>query len=137
MNEFVIEGETYRAGKIPAMTQFHIARRLAPVLSRLPGLPGAEGGVSATALPALAEAIAGLSDDDCEYVIGNCMGVVQRQSKGVWTPAWNATAKRAMYDDITMPVMLQIAMRVLMDALGGFLPAPLSSLDGGAPQAAP
>ena len=84
--EFELEGRTYRANKIDARTQFHIVRRLAPVLGEIaPALQG-KGGLDA--LPPLANAVAKLTDSDADYVIfGLLKAVVRKQDQGLgWGP---------------------------------------------------
>lgn len=130
MAEFEVNGALYRAGKMDAFRQFHVARRLAPVVGSLGSLSQAARN-PVEALAPVAQAIAGLSDADCEYVLGTCLGVVQRQQGNAWANIWNASAKRPMFEDIDLPAMLQIAMHVLQDTLGGFFLVPPSASSGG------
>ena len=127
--EFEVGGGKYRAGRLSAMTQFHVFRRLGPVIPALKGLGPAlpvlmgEGGdldAAAEALMPVADAIASMSDEDTEYVLGACLSVVQREQGGAWASVWSASAKRPMFDDINMMDMLQIAARVMMGSLGPF-----------------
>lgn len=116
--EFELEGRTYRANKIDARTQFHIVRRLAPVLGEIaPALQG-KGGLDA--LPPLANAVAKLTDSDADYVIfGLLKAVVRKQDQGLgWGPV--ATGEQLMYDDITMPLMLKLAWQSFSFNMSGF-----------------
>lgn len=134
--EFEIAGQTYRAGKLDAFRQFHVFRRLTPVLGSMGGLNrAAENPMEA--LAPVAQAIAGLSDADCEYVLGTCLGVVQRRQGTTWANVWNASAKRPMFDDIDLPAMLQIAVRVAEENFGGFLADILSISSGEGQPASP
>jgi hypothetical protein len=130
-----IGGHQYRFGKLSAMQQFHVARRLAPVLTRLSDLDF--GALSTTSddavgrglrmMQPIADALHSLSDQDSEYVINTCMSVVQRAQPtpagDAWAFVWNKSAQRAMFEDIDLTVMLQLTLRVLMESLSGFLPA--------------
>lgn len=86
-----INGVEYSTGKLDAFRQFHITRRLLPVML---GLAGAADSVAAilsgsgapnpAELQPMADAIAGMSDTDAEYVLQNCLAVCQRQSGQGW-----------------------------------------------------
>lgn len=124
--EFELEGRTYRANKIDARAQFHIVRRLAPVLGEIaPALQG-KGGLDA--LPPLANAVAKLTDSDADYVIfGLLKAVVRKQDQGLgWGPV--ATGEQLMYDDITMPLMLKLAWQSFSFNMSGFFAALPSDL---------
>lgn len=128
--EFQVNGVNYRAGKLSAMQQFHIVRRIAPIISRIaeadPEFFAAarnETNALLRFLKPLTEAIAELSDTDCEYVLSNVLAVVQRQQGQAWGFIWNRSAKAPQFDDIDMGVMLQITMRVLEGSLASFFPA--------------
>lgn len=124
--EFELEGRTYRANKIDARTQFHIVRRLAPVLGEIaPALQG-KGGLDA--LPPLANAVAKLTDSDADYVIfGLLKAVVRKQDQGLgWGPV--ATGEQLMYDDTTMPLMLKLAWQSFSFNMSGFFAALPSDL---------
>lgn len=129
MSEFEINGQTYRASKMDAFKQFHIARRLAPLHAGLSkaseaGATGLDGLV-----PAIAEAVAGMPDADCDYILQGCLAVVQRQQETRWVPIMAAGAKTLMFDDIDMGAMLQIAGQVITENLGGFFGASPAQAD--------
>jgi hypothetical protein len=124
--EFEINGQQYRSGKLNARQQFHVARRLAPVLG---GLAEASQGSStdfAHFLQPIADAIAGMSDQDCDYILDTCLAVVQRQQGSAWANVF--VNKAQMFDDIDMGVMLQIASKVISENLGGFFQESAASL---------
>ncbi len=132
--EFETEGRTYRVNKIDARSQFHIVRRLAPVLGQVaPAIQGGKGGMDA--LPALADAIAKLSDDDADYVLFGLLKVVNRkQDQGLgWGPVCTGTS--IMYDDITMPTMLKLAWEAMSFNMSGFFAALPSDLKEAAQKA--
>lgn len=139
MTEFEVGGQTYRAAKLSAMAQFHVARRIAPIIPTLIPIfvKLSQGGGSARDLLGLADslgpltqALSDLSDDAAEYVIGNCLGVCQRRTpSGSWAPVWSGKAG-CMFDDITAVEMLQIASSVIQDSLGPFIQGLLTSPQG-------
>lgn len=125
--EFETEGRTYKVNKIDARSQFHIVRRLAPVLGQVaPAVQGGKAGMEA--LPALADAIANLSDADADYVLfGLLKALARKQDQGLgWGPVVTGTA--IMYDDITMPTMLKLAWEALSFNMSGFFAALPSDL---------
>lgn len=125
--EFDLDGHSYRVGKIDARAQFHIVRRLAPVIGELAPAPqGGKGGIEA--LPAIAGAVANLTDADADYCIFGLLRVVSRkQPNGLgWGPV--ATGELLMYDDITMPQMMKLAWEALSFNMSGFFAAMPSAL---------
>lgn len=126
-----INGHTYRIGKIDARSQFHIVRRLAPIFGELaPALRGGSSDALAS-LPAITAAFAKLSDEDMDYCLFGLLRVVVRQQpNGLgWGPVC-AAGNVLAYDDITMPVMLQIAWASLSENMSGFFAALPSDLRG-------
>lgn len=132
--EFELDGHTYRVGKLDARAQFHIVRRLAPVLGELaPALQGGKGGLDA--LPPIATAVAKLSDADADYCIFGLLKVVSRkQPNGLgWGPV--STENLLMYDDIGMTQMLKLAWEALTFNMSGFFAALPSDLKEAAQKA--
>ncbi len=117
MDEFEIGEFAYRAGKMDAMTQFQVTRKLAPVLASFKDVDNDTGDF----IP-VAEAIAKLDDAVVEYVIACCLAVVSRkQLNGTgWAAIWDGRAKRPMFEDIDMSIMLNIVRRVLQGNIGSF-----------------
>ena len=128
MSEFTHAGVTYQAGKLDAMRQFHVTRRLAPFLPKLAGagLPSDPGSLSQAAvfafLEPLAACVAAMSDADAEYVLHTCLSVVERrQDAGGWAKVM--AGGRLMFEDMDMAAMLVCAFHVLQHNLSGFFAA--------------
>lgn len=133
---FEAGGQRYRiTGKLNAIQQLHIVRRLAPLVSAFAGVDLAalrpeeqaldpERGTAAMQqlLGPLAEGVAKLSDGDTEYVLAACMTLVQRDLGGGagWGPVWNPQAKAMQYDDVGFVELMQIVGRVLLANMGDF-----------------
>lgn len=112
MNEFEVDGQVYRSKKMNARTQFHVMRRMAPILAPLQAV--ASGDMSGS-LVALAEAIGSLSDEASDYVLDRCLEVVERkQGEGGWAKV-KLDGGPAMFADIDLMALLQIAANVLRD----------------------
>ncbi len=124
MLEFEIDGVKYKAGRIPAMTQFHLLRRLSPVIAILFSNRDPETGIfdPAKSAAALAEAIAKMSDEDTEYVFGSCLSVVQREREGGtgYVSIWNTSAKAPQFDDINIITMIKIVSEIVQGQIGPF-----------------
>jgi hypothetical protein len=139
MIEYEVAGQTYRATrKLDAFKQFAVSRRMAPLLAimgaevvalaRAPKAPEADRTVRFVGLfPAVAEALSKMTDDDCNYILHNCLSVVQRRVKldnsgGVgWQDVIAKGGVLMFADDIDMDVMLRIVFPVLQENLQGFL----------------
>lgn len=138
MVEFDIQGRQYRADKLNAFQQFHVSRKIAPLVPALIpvflSVTKMKGGLTAN-LPAIADALqpfadglAQLPDEAAEYVISTCLSVVRRCQGDNWAPVWSASAKAMMFDDINdMGSILPIVVRVIQDNLGPFIQGLLTS----------
>lgn len=132
MVEFSIGENYYSSGKLNAFQQFHVARKLGPILVKMgpvaaQALSNPDAGIDL--LGPVLEALAEMSEEDCNFVLSRCLSVVKRrQGNGPWAAVWHDGAKRLLFEDIDMPVMIQIAMQVIGDNLGSFLGAPGSIL---------
>ncbi|WP_281659640.1 phage tail assembly chaperone [Microvirgula aerodenitrificans] len=144
MAEFEIKGVNYRAGKIPARIQFHLTRKLSPLLPGLVPLVFSviKGGGPKQGEPAslvairslmadpdgmakliapVADAFAALPDDHADFIIDTCLSVVARQQGNSWASAM-ASNGAMMFDDMDLPTIMQVVVRVLTDNLGNFIP---------------
>ncbi len=143
MAEFEVGGVAYKSRKMDAKRSFHVMRRLMPVLvsfkDLIPAIKAGGGKVDLASadmvglLESASHAIAGLKDEDCDYILDACLALVQRKGpEGGWHAVWNSAAGMPQYQDITMPAMLQIAMNVIVDALGSFGPSLVPGSSDGA-----
>ena len=117
LHEFEIGGVKYVASKLDAMKQFHVVRRLAPALTAL--MPAAgfkalknELEKSMTeALPKFAEMLAGIKDEDAEFVIYGLLSCVKKREEGGLGYAAIVVGNRLQYQDMSMPDMMKIAFK--------------------------
>lgn len=139
-----LNGQEYSLGRMSAMQQFHVSRRIAPLIPTLIPvflkLKGkarvSEGGkISDDALAEIAEALqplvdglAQLKDEDAEYVIGACLSVVQRRQPTGWARVWNGAL---MFDDMDLATILPLAVQVITANLGPFIQGLLTSQQSG------
>ncbi|KVE14724.1 hypothetical protein WI92_11260 [Burkholderia vietnamiensis] len=172
--EIQLNGGRYVIGKLSAMQQFHVSRRIAPIIppmipvlmkfyaeleqadvareqaranAALAALAEGKGPSEAADAPAadksrellsmvdaiapvlqpFANALAGLKDEDAEYVFGTCLSVVERWQGTSWAKVWNIAHKTSMFDDIGIDVMLPLVVRVVVANLGPFINGLLTS----------
>jgi hypothetical protein len=110
MFEFELNGETYQLTKLSAMTQFHVSRRVVPIMAALDG-----GGDT---IAKLMGAVSNLSDEDAEYVIGKCLADCRRKSGETWAKVF--VGGNLMFEDIGMPGMIKLTFETLRENLTGF-----------------
>jgi hypothetical protein len=122
MSDFEVGGKKYRSGKMNAIQQFQVARRLAPILAAIPDAVKKINSGFEAMVPML-EIVSKMSDDEVTYVIGECMSVVNREDGAGWAKVWVKGASAPMYDDIDMMQMLTITTNVIMDNLLPFIGA--------------
>ena len=146
MVEFELSGNTYRIGKLDAFKQFHVSRKIAPIIPTL--IPvfvrlsqdkklTEDLGAFSELLGPFAEGLASMSDEDSEYIIAMCLAVVSRKAGGdTWAGVWNKSANSCMFDDMDLGVMIQIVIKVIQDSLGPFIQGLLMSQAGTANLAA-
>ena len=131
--EITIGDFTYRTGKLTPYQQFHVARRLAPMLSALgKAAEGANDGgkldslTDTAALMAVfapvADAVSKMSDSDSEYVINACMDSCHRRiTDDKWAPV--RVAGRLMFEDMGLKDLIQITINTIQENLGNFFDA--------------
>lgn len=144
--EIKLGDSLYSIGRLSAMQQLHVSRRIAPIIpALLPVFVRLKGKASfgedldglAEALQPLADGLAGLKDEDAEYVVGACMSAVQRQQPTGWARTWAIEQKRFMFDDMDMGVILPLVVQVIVANLGPFIQGLLTSQASSPESAAP
>lgn len=142
MSEFDLGADTFRIGKLNAFQQFHLSRKVAPMIPtlipvflKLKGADkaaAAEGAADAAPLSSdlgalaelmqpFAEGIAAMPDETAEFILSTCLGAVQRKQGTAWFPVWSASQNVCMFDDIDLGVMMKLSFRVITESLGPFL----------------
>lgn len=122
-----IDGHVYRVSRMNAMDQFHITRRLMPLLAsmgisaaQLKSLGKEEGGSELMALvgPAMGT-LSAMDNDTAEFIINTCLTAVERSdAEGRFAKVM--VGGRFMFEDIDMMVMLQLTYEVCRFNLAGF-----------------
>lgn len=145
--EFEIDGKTYRIGKLSAFEQFHLSRKIAPLIPPL--IPvfmelSKTGGLSGdlTKLPSLlqpfADGLASMSDNAAEAILNTCLSIVSRKADvgGSYVRIWHKDKKVFMFEDLnSMEQTIPLVIRVIQDSLGPFIQGLLSPQNTASPQA--
>lgn len=131
MKEVIIQGKTYRIGKLNAFAQMYILKRAAPVLGKLQGLLQlADTAHPESFVGPLGEAIGQLPDESLEYVCNACLDVCQRHVEGGgWAPLRQDGV--TMYADLDLLTLLSLTVHTIKDNLAEFFRALPSIAPGG------
>lgn len=131
--DFEAGGHKFKLSKIDAFKQFHIVRRLGPILGDIipvaQRLKGAHTenmsedekfNTFAKLISPIMSGLSKLSDEDSNLVLlGLCSSVEIHQPKSNnWAKV--ATPEVLMFQDLTLPVLLQVAGRAFAYNLSGF-----------------
>lgn len=161
MVEFEIDGRQFRFDKLPAIQQFHVSRKISPLIPPLlpvfaqfkkeqAALGVAEAGVTEDGAPVaesslafdkigpllqpFADGLAQMSDESSEYVFNACLGVVRYKHGDNWIPLWSTTGKVIMVAELNDPsLLLRLVVRVIQDSLAPFIAGFLSGQKGATP----
>lgn len=132
MSDFEIGGRKFKTGKMNVFKQFHVVRRISPILSDLVPAIGeiqklAKGGEKtesekfdemAVILSPFLSGFSKLSDADSEFLLYGLLSSVEVQINGAWMKV--ATDTMLMVQDMELPALLQIAGRAFVFNLQGF-----------------
>lgn len=128
--EFEVGGKQYSADRLDAMKQFHIVRKLGPIIAGLLPAGVAMKDMQAflekdagSVLPSIADALSRIKDEDADFVIYGLLSVVkQQQPNGLgWAPV--CVNNQMMFQNIQMPDMLKIAFKAGQHNFRDFLAA--------------
>ena len=150
--EIQLGDNTYSIGRLTAKQQFHVSRRIAPIIPPLipvfmqlaktaGGAAGAMGALTQNLdgfgkiLQPFADALAAMNDADADYVMDNCLTAVQRQQPTGWARVVSLEQKTLMFQDMDMSVILPLVVQVIVANLGPFIQGLLTS-QASSPEAA-
>jgi len=127
--EFTLNEIPFRIAKLDVFQQLKVSRKLLPLLAGLladintvksAAAAGDYFQVLEKALPAIAQSLANMSEEDTNAILHPCLAVVSRQQGKGWVPIFSQGV--LMFDDLDLPTMLRLVLRVVEDSLGDFLP---------------
>lgn len=131
MTEIEVKGHSYRVGKLNAIQQFHVARRLGPALivagvsieMLRNGMNLGQEKMLAMVGPVM-DVISKMPDEEVEYVLYTCLGVVQRGEGGKWAQVLASVGggrPQIMYETLELPELIELCVAVLQENLANFL----------------
>jgi hypothetical protein len=125
--EFQVEGNAFKQTRpMGAKVQFHVLRRLSPLMDAFRSVMQARGATKPEnmleALTPLARELSALPDADCDYVFDECLSLVSIKRGNAWQPVWDRGSHALMHEDITMSAMLMVTVSVIQESLASFLP---------------
>lgn len=118
-----IAEKEYELGKLTARQQFHLVRKLAPILACI--VPTNGPVKSEDMIMSIAQKLCDMKQEDVDYVITLCMSVVKRLEGKHWAVVQAPGTDRLMFEDIDGPTLFKIAMDVIEVNLSNFLTSPL------------
>lgn len=126
-NSFSIGSVNFKLNKINALKQFHIVRRIAPIMAELIPLaskfaklkPEEMQEEQLAAITPIMNGLARLPDVDANLVLMGLLNSVEmQQSTGNWAKI--AMDDRLMFENLDLPILLQAAGRAFMYNMTGF-----------------
>lgn len=127
MIELPIGDRLYQIGKLNAIAQLHVVRRLGPALivvgisleALRQGMKVEMEDLVATAGPVM-EIISKMSDADFDYIVFTCLGAVQRKQGDAWAAVVAASTQKLMFADMDFAEIVRLVIAVLQENLGNF-----------------
>lgn len=113
--EQLIGENTYRTGQINAKQQFHIARRLAPIVGAMTANLG-----TSSLIQTLYDAVSQMRDEDTDYIMRVTLSVCTRKQGDHWMPVWNRQADEPQFADINAAQLLELMIVTIQDNMQGF-----------------
>lgn len=131
--ELPVGEDLYQIGRLSALSQFHVTRRVAPILAnmgvsvidslRISGKLSDDDMVAV--MGTAADVVSKMSDADVEYVIFTCLSVVRKKQENVWAAVVNG--KQFMFQTMDMQLMMRLTVAVLKENLSSFFQLPTAA----------
>ena len=137
MEQIEIGGQSYTIGRLNALDQFHVSRKIAPIIPTIMPIIAeiAKGDLAKTlesidenepaeldslsplgkALEPFMEAFAKMPEEDANYVIHKCLSMVKRNGAVV------CRGQSIMFDDLDMDQILPLIIAVIRVSLSNFI----------------
>lgn len=140
MAQFRIGNNDYSTERMDAVTQFHVSRRIGPLIAELAPVFALQMRVedfvsvlmsdikwSTDLLKSVAKELSKMDDVELNYVLSRSLSKVVRHEMNPSTgevaarvSVWNTSANKLQYSDVTMPQMIQMVWHVLRENLEDF-----------------
>lgn len=128
MNKTIGSVNYVTSGAMSVSDQFALARKLAPAIPVLQGLLKRENLDKERSLLTVLM-FSNISEEASQYVLGKCINVIARQDPASGNFAKLSDGKgNLMFQDITLPVLMELVVDVIDENLGDFFRTALDSL---------
>lgn len=118
-----LSGELYRIGKLSVRTQFHISRKLAPLLAQLIAVPSSKEEFLEVLAGPLAGALSDMKTEDADFVTNSCLEVVRRRQMVGQHETWpRVVVGGAIMFELDLKTFMGIVINTITDNLGSFFP---------------
>ncbi len=128
--EFEFMGKSYRLGTMDCFEQFHVSRKLAPIIASMGGemfkLLSGKGDTKKLSkvdwmllAGPMADVLAQMSNEESEYILRTCLKYIKRKEDSAWAPIMLSTGQM-MYADLKMTHMLRLVFEMLVHNFGDF-----------------
>lgn len=126
LKEEDINGHRYAIGKMDAFQQFHVSRKLAPILAPLVAVlqlraTGDKNAFLAMTMGPFASILANMPNDDWDFILNTCLSVTQRKSpEGIWQRVQVQGGSGIMFDDMGLEEIVGLTLSTIQENLGDF-----------------
>jgi len=134
-----INGQIYRFGKLDALTQINIVRKLMPVLGAIIPMAKEFSGEDKPSedpyeqfskiFPELSKALSGISESDFNTCLLKLLACVYRKEKGDLGYAAVSTGEVLVYQDLDLKTLLQLVWTSLLENFRSFFSVKPSALN--------
>lgn len=141
--EVTLQDKNFRVGKLNALDQLYVYKRLSPILpafaigfekvgklAEAGELAEEENLISMSemvlAFSPIIETFSRIPDDDMDFILKTCLAVVQIQDGKEWHPV--ASNGHIMYDSLDVSDMLNLVFYVVRDELINFIQKTVTNL---------
>ena len=124
--ELDLKGAHYVVGKLTPMAQFHLGRRIAPILATM-GISfgmlreGTKMDIDdlMASIGPVSVLLSNMRDEEVEYIIVGCFAAIKRKSGDYWAPCMSGVTP--MFDDMDLGVIVRLCIETLRFNLSDFL----------------
>ncbi|HEY0725849.1 MAG TPA: hypothetical protein VGD41_18015 [Pyrinomonadaceae bacterium] len=137
MSDVEIDGQLYRCGTLPTRTQFHVVKRLLPVIQGLAPLfqqaqqrlvtdedgitrPDLSRISAIDAVAALSNTIGMMSDADGDFILDSALSCVRWEQNGRWIPLYGPSGSLTNGSADNLATQLRLLWEVLSESLANF-----------------
>lgn len=119
--ELEVDGHKYRISKLLPLAQFHLSRRIAPLILAFAN-EKADENAAVDVMSKVAEKLSTLKDDEAEYIVFGLLAAVKRVGEDGKSYHPVSNGNTLMYGNMSVATMMKLAYESGRFNLGNFLP---------------